>query len=120
MVLANVLGISALFGGIGLCVWLDQRGKTRRRELEHAERMRAIELGRPLDDAAVARLNALGAIGVAVPISALSAAAIGSSFALLVQYSRLRFAIIAVIWVVCGAVCLAVLPEIARRLREKP
>ena len=45
MIVANVAGVAVLFGGIALLVWLDQRGKTRRRELEHVEWMRAIELG---------------------------------------------------------------------------
>lgn len=120
MVAANVLSVAAIFGGIALCVRFDQQGKTRRRELEHAERMRAIELGRSLDDAAVARYQALGAVGVAVPIASLSAAAIGSCFALQFQEPEARFWAVAVIWLVCGPVCLAVLPSVAARLHESP
>lgn len=120
IITANVLGAATFFGGIALCVRFDQQGKTRRRELEHAERMRAIELGRPPTDAAVARYQALGAIGVAVPIASLSAAAIGSCFALLFKEPEWRFGALAVIWLVCGAVCLAVLPVVAARLREPP
>jgi hypothetical protein len=105
-ILAN--GIMAIFfwGGIALCVRFDQQGKTRRRELEHIERIRAIELGRPLDDTVIARYRALGAVGVAVPIASLSAAAIGSCFALLLHEPEWRFGLLAVVWVVCGAVCL--------------
>jgi len=120
VIVANVLGVAVFFGGIALCVRFDQQGKTRRRELEHAERMRAIELGRPLDDAAVARYQALGAVGVVVPIVGLSAAAIGSCFALLFKEPEWRFGSLAVIWVVCGAVCLAVVPVVAAKLRELP
>ena len=118
--LGNVLGATVFFGCIALCVRFDQQRKTRRRELEHSERMRAIELGRPLDHAGVARYQALGAVGVAVPIASLSAAAIGSCFALLFKEPEWRFGAVAVIWVVCGAVCLAILPVVAARLRESP
>ena len=120
IIAANVLGVAVFFGGIALCVRFDQQGKTRRRELEHAERMRAIELGRPLDDAAVARYQALGAVGVAVPIVSLSSAAVGSCFALLFREPEWRFGALTVIWLVCGAVCLAVLPAVTVRLRESP
>lgn len=120
IVAANVLGTAAFIGGIALCVRFDQQGKTRRRELEHLERMRAIELGRPLDDAAVARYQALGAVGVAVPISSLSAATIGSFLAMLFAEPVWRFGTLAVVWGVCGVVCVAVLPVVAARLREVP
>lgn len=118
IVAANVLGVAAFFGSIALCVRFDQQGKTRRRELEHAERMRAIELGRPLDDAAVARYQALGAVGVAVPIASLSAGAIGSWVALLFKEPEWRFGALVIIWMVCGAVCLVVVPVVAARLRQ--
>ncbi len=118
IVAANVLGVATFFGGIALCVRFDQQGKTRRRELEHAERMRAIELGRPLDDAVVARYQALGAVGVAVPIACLSAAVIVSCFAMMFKEPEWKFGAMAVVWMVCGAVCLAVLPAVAARLRE--
>lgn len=118
MIVANVLGLAVFIGGIAVCVRYDQQGKTRRRELESAERMRAIELGMPLNDAAVARYKALGAIGVAVPIVSLSAAAIGSYFALLFKEPEWQFGLIAVIWVVCGTICLVVLPTVTAGLRE--
>ena len=120
IIVTNVLGVAVIFGGIALCVRFDQQGKTRRREMEHAERMRAIELGRPLDDAAVSRYQALGAVGVVVPIVSLSAAVIGSCFALVLKEPHWRFGGLVVVWVTCGAVCLAVLPAIAARLRESP
>ena len=118
ILVTNVLGSIIFFGGIALCVRFDQQGKTKRRKLEHAERMRAIELGRPLNDVAVARYQALGAVGVAAPIASLSAAAIGSCFALMFDAPEWRFATVAVVWVVCGAVCLAALPVGFLRLRE--
>lgn len=117
---ANVAGLAVLFGGVVACVRFDQKGKTRRRELEHNERMRAIELGRPLDDAAVARFRALGAVGVAVPVTSLSAAVIGGSFVLVIQDSVLRLLALAVVWGVCGLVCMVTLPVVLARLREPP
>lgn len=120
VVAANIGGMALFIGGIALCVRFDQQGKSRRRELEHAERMRAIELGRPLEDAAVARYHALGAIGVAVPVSALSAAAIGSGFALAFQQPEWRFGALAVVWAVAGAATLAAVPAVLARLRERP
>ena len=47
----------ALFGGIALLMLIDGRGKARDRELTHAERLRALELGQPLPDAEVARAH---------------------------------------------------------------
>lgn len=118
MIAANVLGLGALFGGIALCVRYDQQGKTRRRELEHAERMRALELGRPVEDAAVARYQALGAVGVAVV--SLSAAVLGSCFAFVFKDPVLQFATVAVTWASAAAVCVAVLPAVTARLGERP
>jgi hypothetical protein len=65
---ASVIVLMMVFGLV--VVWIDQRGKTRQREIEHTERMKSLELGRPLQDAPVARAKALGNIGVAVPVTA--------------------------------------------------
>lgn len=119
IVAANVFGWGVLFAGIALCVYFDQRGKTRRRELEHAERMRALELDRPLDDAAVTRNKALGAIGVAVPVVSMSGAVVGSCVSLGIEMPW-RLAAFLVNWIVCGAVCVAVLPLLVRRLQVPP
>lgn len=120
IVAANVIGVALLIGGIAACVRFDQQGKTRRRELEHIERMRAIELGHTFDDAAVAHYQALGAVGVAVPVSSLSAAVIGSCFALVLKEPEWRFGVMAIIWVICGSVCLVALPIVLSKLRETP
>lgn len=119
MVLGNAVAASAVFGGIALCVRFDQRGKTRRRELEHTERLRAIELGWRPDDAAVAHRQAAGAVGVGVPIASLSAAVIGSCFGVMFQESPwLCATFLAVVWLVCGAVGLSAVIVAGRRLRE--
>ena len=118
--IVNAGMILGAFGGIVLCVRYDQRGRSRRRELEHAERMRALELDRPLEDAATARYKALGAVGVAVPIASLSAAVIGSCFAFVFKDPPMQFATFAVTWASAAAVCVAVLPAVVARLRESP
>ncbi|MEW4571069.1 hypothetical protein AB1L88_24635 [Tautonia sp. JC769] len=48
MVLMALVGCVGLIVGIGVPVVLGIRSDARRREMEHLERMRAIELGRPL------------------------------------------------------------------------
>ena len=93
-----------LFGGIALCVWLDQRGKTKRRELEHVERLRALELGRPLEDAETARADALGSIGVSLGVTCFAAAAVATCFVLYLLESDLRVHLLLAIWVICGLV----------------
>ena len=118
MLMANVLVAAIFFGSITLCVRFDQQGKTRRRQLEHVERMRSLELGLPLQDGPVARYQALGAIGVAVAVSSFTMAAIGSCFALAFREPELRFGSLAVVWAVCGGVCVVILPTVLKGLRE--
>jgi hypothetical protein len=119
LIVGNVIGISVFFGGIAVLVWLDQRGKTRRRELEHLERMRALELGRPLEDAEVARYKALGAIGVAVPIASLSAALVGTAFAFGFKEPEYRYKALVVIWLICGITGLISFPAVMKRLQKQ-
>lgn len=119
IILGNTIMLIVFFGGIALCVRFDQQGKTRRRELEHAERMRAIQLNQPLDYAALARYQALGAIGVVVPIITLTAATIGSCFAFVFREPQYQFGLLAIIWLVSGLICLATLPAVLDRLRER-
>src|SRR5262245_52114725 len=56
--LSAALAVLALFAGLALLIWVDARGKTKERELAHAERLKALELGQPLPDADVARARA--------------------------------------------------------------
>jgi hypothetical protein len=102
VVLTELLVALTLFGGIALCVWLDQRGKTKRRELEHVERLRALELGRPLEDAETARADALGSIGVSLGVTCIAAAALTSCFALYLLESELRVLVLLAVWAICG------------------
>ncbi len=118
MGLTMALAYLVFFGGIAVLVWLDQRGKTQRRHLEHTERMRALELGRPLEDAEVARYKALGAIGVAVPIASMSAAMVGTSFVFVFQEAEYRYKALMVVWLVCGVLGLISFPAVIKRLQQ--
>ena len=115
----GVLGTVAFFGGIGFLMWLEARAKHKQREIEHTERMKALEAGLPLPDAAIARANAdrsraraLGAIGVLVPLI-MASVAIGAT---LLTQARLDpivspgvlLAIQCTVWGVCGLVALVV------------
>jgi hypothetical protein len=113
----TLIGIGALLALLivfgGLAVTLDYRKKTRERELAHAERMKALELGRSLQDAAVveayatsSRAHGAAAIGVLVPI-AMAGAAVGGTFILLTWGNGgNRLPHICVVWGVCGVVSL--------------
>jgi hypothetical protein len=100
--MTTIVAMLVFFAGVCVCVWLDQRGKTRRREMDHVERMRAIELGRPLDDAEVARSQALGSIAVAVGISSFAAAVLATFVILTLMDADERLRILVVIWPLCA------------------
>jgi hypothetical protein len=133
--LGPALGSLAFFGGIGFLFWLEQRGKTERRRVEHVERMKAIELGQPLYDKRIAwaeteaaRVKAVGAIGVSVALASFSAAAIATGIVFASSSSESRLSLLLVLWVMCSlagllgpAVCVWVLrrprPRRARQAR---
>lgn len=106
LVAANVVSTGVLCGGIALCIRAGEQGRARRRELEHAERMRALELGRPIDNASAERHRALGAVGVVVPIFTMLAVAAVCMEARRFEEPGLRFGALAVVWLVGGVVCL--------------
>jgi hypothetical protein len=68
-----------LLGWVSL-LWY--RHESRKRELKHTERMKAFELGLPVPDAEVARANAAGFLGVAVPLIMIGGALLASNLAL--------------------------------------
>ncbi|HEX4592497.1 MAG TPA: hypothetical protein VH120_21385 [Gemmataceae bacterium] len=106
----------AFFGGMVLlmilfatfAVWLDNKRGTRRRELDHVERMKAIECGYPLPDEDSARHKMLGAIGVIVPAASLTAAAWATQFILGREDFIAPRWLLAVVWGVSGLVALVV------------
>ncbi len=108
------LGSIVFFGGIALITWIDQRGKTRRREIEHTERMKSIELGHNLPDAEVARAQAERArartavlTATLVPLFMALAAVGGTVVTLLwIEASGILIPVLCTLWGVCGVVCI--------------
>jgi hypothetical protein len=73
--LFGAVGSVALFGFLAFAVWIDYRKKKDERDAAHQERMKALELGHPPQDAEIARVKAyasaawaVGLIGLLVPI----------------------------------------------------
>jgi hypothetical protein len=74
------LGFIAVIGGLAIApfsIFLGIRQAQRKREMEHIERMKALELGRtlPQDEPWLSPTKIGAAIGILVPIAALTAAA---------------------------------------------
>jgi hypothetical protein len=100
--------VALLIVVVGVAVALEYKRATRRRELEHVERMKAIECGYPLPDESSARHKLLGAIGVIVPAASLAAAAWSTQLILgREDYGAPRW-LLPVIWGVSGVVALVV------------
>jgi hypothetical protein len=120
-VLGGAVALGALFGGIALIVWvastaelkkkkLEQEREARERELQHAERMKALEAGYPLPDADLAiarteriRAGVAAAIGIAVPVVALGGAVAGTALILSLAHPGLHLPVLCVLWPCCAA-----------------
>jgi hypothetical protein len=107
--LAPALATLAFFGGIALIVLASQYGQARKRELEHVERLKALDLGQPLPDADIAwanaesaRTNAAAAVAVFVPLVLVAGAVGGSALILGVADPRLHLPLLCIIWGVSG------------------
>jgi hypothetical protein len=79
------IGTVALFSFLTFAVWIDYRKKKDERDVAHQERMKALELGHPPQDAEIARARAYasaacaaGVIGLVVPLVVVLLAAIGT------------------------------------------
>src|SRR5947208_2552601 len=119
----------ALFGGIALLMLIDGRGKAKERELAHAERMRALELGQLLPDAEVAQARsdasrawARGLSAAAVSLG-MAGASVGAT-ALVLERGEpgSQLPLLCVVWGVCGLVALVAVSVglAASRRREGP
>src|SRR5205823_5905816 len=123
--IAGALGSLGFFGGIALLVWAGNKGEAekkklqherelKQREIEHTERLKALELGQPLPDAEVARaqaersrFRAAGLVAVLVPL-AMGGAAVGSTPIILNHSWEGNFqGVLYAVWGVCGLVSLA-------------
>lgn len=105
------LGTFAIFGGIALLMWIDSRNKRHERDLKHAERLKALELGQPLPDVEVARAHAeqtrwvfLGLICFLVPIGLAGIAVGATALVLKLASPNIHLPLLCVIWGVVGAV----------------
>jgi hypothetical protein len=71
----GAVGSVALFGFLAFAIWMDYRKKKDERDAAHQERMKALEMGYPPQDAEIARAKAYagaawaaGLIGLVVPV----------------------------------------------------
>jgi hypothetical protein len=148
---AGALGLFGLFGGIALLVWVGNKGETekrrlkhdeetQRRQMEHAERLKALERGFPLPDAELAsaltervRAGVAAGIGITVPAVAVGGAVAGTALVLSLARPDDQLPALCVIWACSGVaslvttvVSLAVLlsrkrpAEVGRRAASKP
>lgn len=113
--LAGALGIFAFFGGIALLMWIEGRNKRHERDRKHAERMKALEMGQPLPDLAIAQTHAAVARTVLLIVAcclvppALAGAAIGATALVLHNAQHdIHLPVLCVIWGVVGLVSLVV------------
>jgi hypothetical protein len=94
-----------------MALWVERTKK----QLAHTERMKALELGQPLPDAAIARAQALGSrawaagtIGILVPLAMIGGGAWGTVFILHQDYLYHQVALLCTLWGICGGVSLVV------------
>lgn len=111
--MAAAVSVLALFGGIALLMWVDARGKGQERQLAHTERLKALEVGRALPDADVARAQAeasrawaAATVGFLVPLGVMGAAIGATALVFNHAESRVHLPLLATIWGVCGVVSL--------------
>jgi hypothetical protein len=139
--IAAALGSLGFFGGIALLVWAGNKGEAekkklqheqdlKQREMEHAERLKALELGQTLPDGEVARAHAersrfraAGLVAVLVPL-AMGGAAVGSTPIILNHSWEGSFqGVLYAVWGVCGLVSLVTVVNcisVLNRREKKP
>jgi hypothetical protein len=117
---AGALGVFAFFGGIALLIWVGNKGESekrklkhdedmQRRQMEHTERLKALEAGFPLPDADLAfartervRAAVAAAIGITVPAVMVGCAVGATALVLLFADSSLHLPVLCVIWGCAG------------------
>src|SRR4051812_40306982 len=121
--LAASLGAFALFGGIALMMWIDARNKQHERELKHTERIKALEMGQPLPDLAVASARAaqirtvlLGLVCFLVPVGLAGIAVGATALVLFCAAPGIHLPVLCVIWGVVGLVSLVTIPSALQAL----
>ncbi len=104
-----VLGYIAVIGGMAiapLAIWSSTRISHRKRELEHMERMRAMELGRtlPQDEPRLSPTKIGALIAIAVPVASFISAATATSEAGYHEVVWLAAAMAGTAGVICGSI----------------
>lgn len=115
LLLIILLGVIALIVVVGMPILVAIRFEARRKEMEHLERMRAIELGRPLADESgwwtPARM-AVG-IGMGVPIGVFAIGVIAAGTSGAAPFIWPAAGAVGVAAVICGTVLAVRLPSAA-------
>ena len=119
-------GTLAFFGGIGLLMWIDYKGKAREKELAHAERLKALETGQALPDAEVARSGAEASRAWAAGLTTvtivlgMAGAAVGATAMVFTNAApSIHLPLSCVVWGVCGAVGLTTVSLGFAAMRQK-
>jgi hypothetical protein len=109
MTTAVVVGIVAFLGMICFIVYLALKHEANRRELRHAERMKAYDMGQSPPEAEVARAAAIGFIGTLVPLAAIGVGLGATAMLWREDAANLEFnyGLLKVIWLVCGGLAAA-------------
>jgi hypothetical protein len=107
-----VLGFISVIGGLAIApfaIWYGGRLSHRKRELEHMERMRAMELGRtlPQDEPWLSPAKIGAMIAVAVPLVAFISAAVTTSEAGFHDGVWIAAAMAGTAAVICGSILVA-------------
>jgi hypothetical protein len=119
--LAGGLGALGFFGGIALLVWVDNRVKAekkklqlewdlKQRQIEHAERLKALEMGQPLPDGDIAaaraetnRAWAAAAVGFTVPPAMFGLSLGATAIILAMSVPDTSLPVLCVLWAAAGA-----------------
>src|SRR5579884_1715042 len=121
--LASGLGALGFFGGLALLVWVDSRTKKaqqewllKQRQIEHAERLKALEAGHPLPDGDIAAARAEGrrawaaaTVGFVVPPAVFGLAIAATAVVLSHPLFGGSVAVLCVLWAAAGATSIVAL-----------
>jgi hypothetical protein len=117
---AGALGLFGLFAGIALLAWVSNKGDSekrklnheaeqQRRQLEHTERMKALEAGYSLPDADLAqaqtdrvRAGVAAGIGITVPVVIMGGAVAATALVLSLANPSLHLPVLSVLWPCCA------------------
>jgi len=121
------IGAVAFFGGITAWVWIDSRNKRHERELKHAERLKALELGHSLPDAEIAKAGAelghawaLGLTCTFVPLGLVGIALGATALVFAQEMDWPRFPLLCVIWGVVGVISIVTVSCCMGAMSRKP